>query len=201
MWDRNCAAEGCHRSTVVYTFPVWQRRIRHAKSYCAEHVAMFFNNYNAAPLAGPNRSSRRYDAHRFDIELVVIDEREDQPSYVFLRQEGSARRVDIGIGPWEATALRWELEGVDFPRPPTHHAMASVIQALGGELERVLIDKLSGPDTRTYEAKLHIGQAGRTVIVDVRPSDALVLAVIWDVPIYVARGVLDALETREGRRT
>ena len=51
------------------------------------------------------------------------------------------------------------------------------------------MDKLL-PTERIYEAKLHIRQAGGVIVVDLRISDAVILAVICDAPIFVSNGVL-----------
>ena len=44
-----------------------------------------------------------------------------------------------------------------------------------------------------YEAKLHIQQMNATLTVDVRPSDAVVLAVVSEAPIIVSNNVLATL--------
>ena len=71
--------------------------------------------------------------------------------------------------------------------------MASVITAMGGQLVRVVIDKYFPGQSTSYEAKLHIQHASGTVVVDVRPSDAVVLAVVTGAPIIVSNDVLRAL--------
>jgi bifunctional DNase/RNase len=65
--------------------------------------------------------------------------------------------------------------------------------ALGGRLECVLVDRLL-PAQRIYEAKLYIHHATGAVVVDVRISDAVILAVVSDVPIFVSDDVLLALD-------
>jgi bifunctional DNase/RNase len=70
--------------------------------------------------------------------------------------------------------------------------MASLITALGGRVEFVTIDKFIHAQ-RIYEAKLHITQMSAAVVADVRISDAVILALICDVPIFVAKDVLVAV--------
>ena len=100
--------------------------------------------------------------------------------------------MDVGIGPYDAAALWWQVESFTHARPLTHTAMASVITALGGRLISVVIDKFYPGKEIAYEAKLHIQQMNATLVVDVRTSDAMVLAVVCDVPIFVSKDVLAA---------
>jgi bifunctional DNase/RNase len=71
--------------------------------------------------------------------------------------------------------------------------MATAIVSLGGRLQYVEIDKFF-PAEKIYEAKLHIRQMNTQIIVDVRPSDALILAIICDVPIIVSEEVLTSAQ-------
>jgi bifunctional DNase/RNase len=74
----------------------------------------------------------------------------------------------------------------------THRAMASSISLLGGVLEYIEIDRYI-PLHQTYEAKLYMRQMNSDLRLDVRPSDAIVLAVICEVPILVSKDVLAVL--------
>jgi bifunctional DNase/RNase len=76
------------------------------------------------------------------------------------------------------------------PRPLTHDLLASVIEQMGGSIERIEINNLQD---HTFFARIHIRQNGTTVKVDSRPSDAIALGVATSVPIYVAEHVLDAV--------
>ena len=66
---------------------------------------------------------------------------------------------------------------------------AMIIRSLGAELRHVLIDDFDR-DTHIYSAKLTLRSAFRDVLVDVRPSDALTLALLLGCPIFVANEVL-----------
>jgi bifunctional DNase/RNase len=70
----------------------------------------------------------------------------------------------------------------------THDLMASVIEQLGGTIERIEINNLQD---HTFFARIHIRQNGDVVEIDSRPSDAIALGVATSVPIYVADEVLD----------
>lgn len=150
-------------------------------------------NYYAEPLAGEGPAAQWEGAVGFDIELLLLDERQERPCQFSLREVGGKRRLDCAIGICEAAALQRELERLATPRPLTHRAMVSLMAALGGCLERVVVDRLH-PEQRIYEAKLHIRQATEAAVVDVRVSDAVILAVICEVPLFVSHEVLARLK-------
>ena len=193
MANEVCTSPGCEQNAVVWTYPVWKRRVRYPGMYCEEHAQVFRANYCAQQLSGEGPPQCWGEAVGFDIELVIVDSRPDKACSFSLREVGGSRRLDCQIGIFEAAALQRELEGLSYPRPLTHHAMASTITALGSQLEHVVIDKFFPAQEVNYEAKLHIQQRDETILVDVRPSDAIVLAVICDVPIVVLNSVLEGL--------
>jgi uncharacterized protein len=192
MVENVCAADGCTQESVLRTYPVWKRKLRHQAVYCEQHADVFFATYNKQRLFRGAPVQRLDEGAEFDIELITTDDRVEKPCYVFLRELGGQRRLGCQIGVFEAAALHRELEGMPFPRPLTHHAMASIMGALGGALRCVVIDAFVELEA-TYHAKLHIQQNEAIVRVDVRPSDALVLAVVCHVPVAVSDGVVTQL--------
>ena len=150
----------------------------------------FLNRYYEMRTIGDGVAQGSGDAVLFDMEMLMYDERRDKPCQFSLREVGGTRRLgSCQTGPFEVAALLRELEHFVAPRPLTHRGMVSLMVALGGRLERILVDKLL-PTERIYEAKLHIRQAGGVIVVDLRISDAVILAVICDAPIFVSNGVL-----------
>jgi bifunctional DNase/RNase len=109
---------------------------------------------------------------------------------VLLQEVGGAHRtLPIFIGPPEATAIAFALQGVTTQRPMTHDLMRDVLVALGVTVERVLITELRDG---TYYAELHLDQAGRKEIISSRPSDAIALAARMSTPIFCDDDLLDA---------
>ena len=102
------------------------------------------------------------------------------------------RTFPIVIGLPEAFAIERRLKGIEIPRPQTHDLLASVIRGLGGELRRIVINDLRDG---TFYAKLIVEQEGQDVEIDSRPSDAIALGVAEGVPIFVAEGVLEQVES------
>jgi uncharacterized protein len=114
---------------------------------------------------------------------------------IFLREKGGQRTFPIVIGIHEALAIHRRLHGEKTPRPMTHELLEGVMTALGGRLEKIVIEDLrflSADDSRqTFIATLHIRQGEKVLEVDSRPSDAIALGAVRGVPIFVAEGVLD----------
>jgi len=109
---------------------------------------------------------------------------------VLLQEVGGARRtLPIFIGPPEATAIAFALQGVTTSRPMTHDLMRNILVALGVTVERVVITELR---EGTFYAELHLTQGGRSEIISSRPSDAIALAARLGTPIFCEDDLIDA---------
>jgi hypothetical protein len=99
--------------------------------------------------------------------------------------------VDQGIG----EAIQRAVDGEQAPRPLTHDLMLAMLDGLGAEVERVVINHV---DQGTFFARLIVSmenELGHKIIeLDARPSDSMVLALASGKPLYVARTVLDAVD-------
>lgn len=98
-----------------------------------------------------------------------------------------ARRLPIMIGEAEAYAIEIPLEGKRAGRPMTHDLLASILERLGAEVDRIFIDDLVGG---TFYAKMFLIRGDEEIEIDSRPSDAIAIAVRVGAPIYVAEGIL-----------
>ena len=123
---------------------------------------------------------------RVDLAKIIISEDADQQVIVLKERDGE-RAFPIVIGMGEAFAIDRRIKGIQTPRPLTHELLASVIEQMGGELEKVVIHDLR---EHTFYAKLIIRQNGRVIEVDSRPSDAVAVAVGSDTQLYVAEHVI-----------
>jgi bifunctional DNase/RNase len=122
-----------------------------------------------------------------ELTRIIISENNEQ-QVIYLREVNGERAFPIVIGIFEATSIDRRVRGQSAPRPLTHDLLAHTIEALGGELQDVVISELR---EHTYYAKLRIKHEGEILEVDARPSDAIAVAVTVDAPIYVADDVLD----------
>jgi uncharacterized protein len=107
---------------------------------------------------------------------------------MLLKEREGERVLPVAIGPLEAQAVVMPLQGVRPPRPLTHDIFVEIITSLGAHLKRVEIVELI---ESTFHARLVLEASGDERTYDIRPSDAVALAVRTEAPIFVAEAVLD----------
>jgi bifunctional DNase/RNase len=127
------------------------------------------------------------DELQVEIKGLMLDPSSNVP-IVILRDLGSQLFLPIWIGVFEANAIALRIEGVEPPRPMTHDLLRSVLEQLGGTVEKIVISDLR---ESTFFAVIHVRNHERRVEIDARPSDAIALALRTGSPIYVLRSVLD----------
>ncbi len=112
---------------------------------------------------------------------------------VFLGDDGKTFviYVDSGIG----EAIQRAISGEQAPRPQTHDLMLTILDGLGAEVERVIINDV---EEGTFFARLILSmenELGHKIVeIDARPSDSIVLALASGRTIYVARPVYDSVD-------
>jgi bifunctional DNase/RNase len=104
---------------------------------------------------------------------------------VFLEERDGDRRLPIWIGRAEATALAVALDDVELPRPGVYQFAAALLSAAGGHLREVHITDLT---EWTFYAQAVLTDG---TVVDARPSDALTLALVTGVPVFVSAAVIE----------
>ena len=124
---------------------------------------------------------------QMELAKIIISEMQDE-QIIVLREVDGERKFPIVIGTSEAFAINRRLRGEVHPRPLTHDLLASIIEQMGGSIERVEINDLR---KGTFYARIHIRRDGELIEIDSRPSDAIALGIATTVPIYVAEHVLD----------
>jgi bifunctional DNase/RNase len=124
------------------------------------------------------------------VGLAADDELFD---YVVLDEVVGDRQLAIEIGQPEAFSLAARLGGLTWPRPMTYQFVAGLVQAFGGRVRQVRIDRVV---EETYIATVEVDGPPGVESVDARPSDALNLAVLVGAPIFVAPKVLQEAEAR-----
>ena len=92
-------------------------------------------------------------------------------------------------------AIQRAVNGEQAERPMTHDLMITLLDGLGAELERVVINDVK---EGTFFARLIVSmenELGHKIVeVDARPSDSIVLALTSEKPLYAAQIVLDAVD-------
>jgi uncharacterized protein len=126
---------------------------------------------------------------QMQLARIIISEISDN-QIIYLKEVGGERQFPILIGVFEATSIDRRVRG-DYrpPRPLTHDLIVATAEALGAEVDSVVISELRDS---TYYAHLRLKRDGEVVEIDARPSDAVAVAVTFDppLPIYVAEEVL-----------
>ncbi len=127
------------------------------------------------------------------IQVSLVGVRLEVPTnqpIVLLREQDGPRYLPIFIGPPEATAIVYALQGMDTPRPMTHDLLKTVLDDLTARLDRVEITELHDG---TFYAEIELVRDGASSRISSRPSDAIALAVRYSdtVPIFVDDEVFD----------
>ena len=98
------------------------------------------------------------------IPMSLVGVRVEVPSnqpIVLLREHDGQRYLPIYIGPPEATAIVYALQGMETPRPMTHDLFKTVLDDLGAKLVQVVITELHDG---TFYAEIELSRRdGRAV--------------------------------------
>lgn len=123
---------------------------------------------------------------RVDLARILIQDTTDQ-QIIVLKERDGGREFPIVIGDSEAFAIDRRIKGYKKARPMTHDLLADVVERLGAELEKIVINDLKN---HTFFAKLVLRAGGGIVEVDSRPSDAIALVAGTETPVFVEDHVL-----------
>ncbi|MGE5057865.1 MAG: bifunctional nuclease family protein [Betaproteobacteria bacterium] len=131
---------------------------------------------------------KREDTIQMSVGGLTLDPVTKTP-IVILKDTENKLNLPIWIGLLEATAMATEIEGIKMARPMTHDLLKTILGEVGCSVECVEITELK---ENTYYAAVNLRVAGREMMIDSRPSDAIALALRTKSPIYVAKAVLEA---------
>jgi bifunctional DNase/RNase len=126
---------------------------------------------------------------QMQLSRIIISEINEQ-QVIYLKEVEGDRSFPILIGLYEASSIDRRIKRQKSQRPLTHDLLVNAVEALGGELDSVVINELRD---HTYFAQLRVRMNGEIVEIDARPSDAIAVAVTCNpiLPIYVSEEVLD----------
>ena len=119
---------------------------------------------------------------------VRIEVPANTPMLLLQESEGDRRLLPIYIGHPEASSIHIALEGIEPPRPLTHDLLLDTVEALGAEIDRVVITEVRD---HTFYAELHVTVGDAEQVVSARPSDAVALAVRRNADIFASEDLLD----------
>jgi bifunctional DNase/RNase len=82
-----------------------------------------------------------------------------------------------------------------MPWPITHGLIIDIIESLNAKIKNVAVTHMKG-DFFISQIKLAL-EDGRELVMDSRPSDAIAMALIEKVPIFVSEGLLEDIHEIE----
>jgi uncharacterized protein len=125
------------------------------------------------------------------VKVVALADQDGPSFYVVLEGLAQDGVLPISIGETEAFHLAATLTGVRFGRPMGPQFAAGLLQALGGSIRQVRIDRLVAVRGGTaLGSTVEVEGPSGVELVDARPSDALNLVALVPAPILVAPEVL-----------
>ena len=139
------------------------------------------------PSAQPGNERR--ELIRVNIHQLVVDPASRQP-VVTLADPEETRALFIWIGLPEARAIYSELEGVKHQRPLTHDLLEKIILKTEGGVYRVIVTHAR---ENIYYATVVLQRGDNLIEIDARPSDALVMALKFDAPVFVSRDLFEKM--------
>ena len=122
------------------------------------------------------------------LTAVRVDLQSNTP-VVLLQEVAGERSLPIFIGAPEATAIAFAIQGVEVPRPMTHDLMKDLLDALGANVERVVVSEVRDA---TYFVEIHLAVGGRALELSSRPSDAIALAARTHAPLFVEDELMES---------
>jgi uncharacterized protein len=144
-----------------------------------------------ASLAGCSRhgddQGPSADQVRVEVANVGLDN-DSGAHYVVLEDSVHRRSLQILIGDEEARTIMLEMHGIKPDRPLTHDLLRDFIEQTGNRVDRVVITSVHN---QIYYADIYLDRA--SVRLDSRPSDAIALAMGMGAPIFVNRGLFQAV--------
>ena len=159
-----------------------------AATCCAAQPAV----KQAAQPVEENKSLIRVNVHQ-----LVVDPSRRQP-VVTLTDSDEKRALFIWIGFPEARAIYSELEGVEHQRPLTHDLLENIILKIKGEIHHIVVTHTR---ENIFYATIVLHREDKLIEIDARPSDALVMALKFNAPVYVSRDLFEKMSLPLESRT
>ena len=120
--------------------------------------------------------------------LFTINRRGRVGCWIRLREVGKSQVLLIRTGPFEVWALRYTLQNGNAVGRSTHRTIVDVIIAMGGNILSISVEQYDARH-ETFFCKLDVLQNDLRKAIDIRPSDAIVVAVV-EKPLLVREAVI-----------
>tara|TARA_B100000131_G_C18120965_1_gene612912 strand:- start:218 stop:811 length:594 start_codon:yes stop_codon:yes gene_type:complete len=125
-------------------------------------------------------------------KLVNIDKISYDPGrkgyLVVLKTSDQNKSLEILVGTKAAKEIALAKEGVNFPRPSTHELLLDIIDNFEVKLKKIVITDYK---SSTFFAKIVLFNHNYgEVVVDSRPSDAIILSLRANAPLYINNDII-----------
>jgi len=126
-----------------------------------------------------------------EVKIVRVGiEVNSQLPMVVLKEKEEGKTFSLSVGLFELKAIAFALQNVKPSRPLIHDLTKSLIEALHGKIEKVVMTDLVN---NTLYARIILREERRSLEVDSRPSDAIALALRSRVPIFITGKALNKM--------
>jgi bifunctional DNase/RNase len=112
----------------------------------------------------------------------------DAPGPVVFLESDKKKILPIYIGVSEAFSIQTAMDNTPYPRPLTHDLFINVLENMGLQVQKIIIDDIS---EGVFFSRLIITKNGDKVEFDARPSDCIALAVRTNAPVFVSAKVME----------
>lgn len=127
-------------------------------------------------------------------KVKIIDISLSKLGFVVLLQSlDEDKTLPIFIGMPEAQAIAVQYNNIKTVRPLTHDLLKNILTLLNCSIDKVIIDDYK---EHTYYAKVFFETEDHHYQIDSRPSDAIALALKFDVPIFVEKNLMENYSIR-----
>ncbi len=181
---RKC--EHCEKPQVIHVTTVVRGSAPaeiHLCEFCAQAWITSMSVFETSPghnLADPD------DEVQIEVERLIISEIHEEQVLIF-REAGGNRRLHFVLGIFEAYVIDRTLKALPSPRPLTHDSWLASVEALGAQIESACIyDR----QETTFFAELRMRHGDEVITLDMRPSDAVSIALKSGAPFLIREGLL-----------
>lgn len=126
---------------------------------------------------------------KIELEILGLSSSQSQTGSfaLVLGEKGGQRRLPIIIGMAEAQAIAIEIEKIVPHRPFTHDLFKDFAKGFGFDVKEVVINDLK---EGVFYAGLVCSDEAKELEIDSRPSDAIAIALRFQVPIFTNEKVM-----------
>lgn len=123
-----------------------------------------------------------------ELEVANLDypQRHGEAFNLILKQKNGSRFIPVVIGVYEAKTIIMEVNKIKVKRPLVHDVLLELCHQLHSEIQKILI---YGFQSGIYYVKIMMMYNGELISLDSRVSDAVVLALKSNIPIFINQDV------------